>query len=227
MENKLEELYRQINQKGISALTDHKEVIDDYLSSPKLDFRRGLTLLVPIPAHIRRNIMFCMQKLKNIEPNEYYYPAEDLHIIAIDILAARPDFTLSPLMTSKYCNEIIRLAAKVGPIHWTIKGLIASPGAVLVKGYYSANLTKLRNLIRRSLPANGLKLDERYPTYSGHMTIARFSHPIVEQQQFLQTLAELDNIELGTFTTSNLDLVIHDWYNHDSQVISSIPLAGN
>lgn len=227
MNKRLNKLYQEINDNGIQAISHHNESIDQYLSAVKQDSRRGLTLLVPIPAHIRRNIMFCRQKLQMVEPSQYYYPTADLHITAIDLLAARLRFSLSSSITKKYCDQLKEIASSIGLIHWQMKGLAISPEAVLVKGYYSSNLTKLRNLIRRELPETGLDLEERYPTFAGHITIARFSHPVTANQQLLTIIDELSDIDLGNFTSSYLDLVVHDWYNHNSRLISPISLTGN
>lgn len=218
-------LYSDINQQGISAIRNHQEQLDNYLRNPDKDIRRGLTITASLPAHVSRNIMFCLQKLAAIEPNQYFYPPADLHITIIDLIAASSDFSLSTFEEKKYENVVREIVSRIGPIHWYLAGMITSSGALLVKGYYSAELSTLRNVLRKELPLHDLLLKERYPTISGHVTVARYTSPIQQADRFLKTLEEFKSINFGQFTTSSLDLVVHDWYNHNSRLISKLALC--
>ncbi|MCC4382468.1 hypothetical protein LMB54_01425 [Limosilactobacillus reuteri] len=218
-------LYSNINQQGVSAIRNHQEQLDNYLRNPDKDIRRGLTLTASLPAHVSRNIMFCLQKLAAIEPNQYFYPPADLHITIIDLIAASSDFSFSTFEEKKYENVVRKIISRIGPIHWHLAGMITSSGALLVKGYYSAELSTLRNVLRKELPLHDLLLKERYSTISGHVTVARYTSPIQQADQFLKTLEEFKSINFGQFTTSSLDLVVHDWYNHNSRLISKLALC--
>jgi 2'-5' RNA ligase len=107
-----------------------------------------------------------------------------------------------------------------------LAGLIASPGAIMVKGTYSANLAVFRQELRKRLADAGLPLAERYPTISGHVTVARFAHPLEQRTQLLQRLKADAQLPFGEFRVHQLDLVIHDWYNHHSKLIDSFQLTG-
>ncbi|MDE7039571.1 MAG: 2'-5' RNA ligase family protein [Limosilactobacillus sp.] len=217
-------LYNNINQQGISAIRSHQEQLDSNLLNPDKDMRRGLTLTASLPAHVSRNIMFCLQKLAAIEPNQYFYPPADLHITIIDLIAANSDFSLSTFEEKKYKNVVGQIISQIGPINWHLAGMIPSSGALLVKGYYSAELSTLRNQLRQELPLHNLLLKERYPTISGHVTVARYTRPLQQADCFLEMLEGFKSINFGQFTTSSLDLVVHDWYNHNSQLISKLSL---
>lgn len=220
----LEHFYNKIDCRGRAAIREHHEQLDEYLANSGRDMRQGLTLVATIPAHVRRNIMFCLQKLAAIEPNQYFYPSSDLHITIIDIIAASPAFELTSLEKEKYKTVVGEVVSQVRPIHWRLAGIITSPGALLVKGYYSGELETLRNLIREKLPQNDLLLKERYKTISGHVTIGRYTSHIKQSERFLGSLTDLKTVNFGQFTTGSLDLVVHDWYNHNSQLISRLPL---
>ena len=103
--------------------------------------------------------------------------------------------------------------------------MITSSGALLVKGYYSAGLSTLRNALKKELPLHDLLLKERYPTISGHVTVARYTSPLQQADQFLKTLEEFKSINFGQFTISSLDLVVHDWYNYNLRLISKLALC--
>lgn len=217
-------LYNNINQQGISAIKNHQEQLDSNLRNFDKDMRRGLTLTASLPAHASRNIMFCLQKLAAIEPKQYFYPPADLHITIIDLIAASSDFSLSAFEEEKYKNAVGEIISQIGPIHWHLAGMITSSGALLVKGYYSAELSTLRHALRKELPLHDLLLKERYPTISGHITVVRYTNPFQQADRFLKTLEEFKSINFGQFTTSSLDLVVHDWYNHNSRLISKLSL---
>lgn len=57
----LTSLYNNINQQGMTAIRNHQEQLDRNLLNPDKDMRRGLTLTASLPAHVSRNIMFCLQ----------------------------------------------------------------------------------------------------------------------------------------------------------------------
>ncbi|MCD7113177.1 hypothetical protein LTY36_00665 [Limosilactobacillus agrestis] len=68
-------MYNNVNQQGIATIRNHHEQIDNYLHNPDKDKQRGLTRIASLPAHVSRNIMFCLHELAAIEPNQSFYPA--------------------------------------------------------------------------------------------------------------------------------------------------------
>lgn len=229
MINKMEDLahlYATINERGRGAIEQGKEELDPYLAGRKADERRGLTLLIHLPAHLSRNINFSLQNFKLLDPKNYYYPAADMHITVMDLLGARSDIDWSTVPIKDYCAVIQDLAGQTAPFDWRLAGLIASPGAIMVKGTYSTNLATFRQELRKRLAAADLPLAERYPTISGHVTVARFAHPLKQRMQLLHLLKQDAQLPFGEFQVHQLDLVIHDWYNHHSKLIDSFQLNG-
>lgn len=92
---KLKQLYTRIAQQGIQAISNHQEQVDPNLQNLKADSRQGLILLVKLPAHVTRNISFILNDLKKLEPFQYYYTANTIHITVMDIRRAVPDFHMS------------------------------------------------------------------------------------------------------------------------------------
>lgn len=224
MDSKLENLYTQIEQDGIHALWNHHEQLDDNLQNLESDSRRGLTLLVHLPAHVTRNINFALNKLKLQEPFQYYYQSPTIHITIMDLLRATADFHLTETEKDQYQQVIRETVKHIKPINWHLAGLICSPVAVLVKGFYSPELTQLRDELRTNLSQNGLILDERYETFSGHATVVRFQRQLKHPQSFLNEVMKMNNVAFGDFYTNNIDLVIHDWYNRHSQLLERFTL---
>ena len=64
---------------------------DSFLFHAEKDRRMALVLLIRINPFISFNIEKCINDLKAIEPDLYYYPCKDLHITVMDILKGEED----------------------------------------------------------------------------------------------------------------------------------------
>lgn len=226
MKERLKQLYRSINDRGCQRIGAHQGEIDSRLRLNQPDDRRGLTLLGRLPAHVSRNIEFSLQQLAAIAPGQYYYPSPDLHITIMDLLVARGGLQIPTEEFARYRTAVGQIVAAIPPIHWRLQGLIVSPGAVLVTGDYGLGLEELRQRLRTELPKLGLPVAERYPTISGHVTVARFAQPLKDPSRFLTAVSENAATNYGSFTMHSLDLVIHGWYNHQIDLRARLPFAG-
>ena len=222
--DKLNQLYTQIEQQGIQAIRTHQEQLNPNLQNLEADSRQGLTLLIKLPAHVTRNINFVLNELKRLEPFQYYSPANTIHITVMNIRRAVSDFRMTKEELVNYQQVIQKTIENVNAINWHLAGLICSPGAVLVKGFYSSELQQLRNDLRTNFLKNGLVLDERYATSSGHAIVARFKKNLIHPQEFLNEINNFHTVEFGDFRTSEVDLVIHDWYNRRPHLIERFSL---
>lgn len=213
MTDQLTSLYQEISRRGQKAIAAGGEVIDRQLTDLENDHRRGLALIMHLPPHVTRNIGFALQKLRAAEPSLYYYPARDMHLTVLDIIGARADFNCPQELLTHYVQCIQRECEQTEPVDWQLTGLIASPAAVLVKGYYAPALTSLRDRLRRQILQQDLFLAERYRTISGHVTVARFAQPLQNRKAFSQIMGNEGQLAFGSFTAAAMDLVVHDWYN--------------
>ena len=221
----LGKLYQEIDQRGQAALATGQEELDPNLLPGAHDTRLGLTLLGRLPAHVCRNIEFYLQALAQLAPDQYYYPAADMHVTVMDLLAAWPDQQISPATFARYQRVVADLVATAPAPHWHFQGLMVSPGAIMVKGFYSPALTTLRQRLRQAVPAAGLDLAERYPTISGHVTVVRFRQRLAHPTALARKLADAQAVDFGSFTMPSLDLVVHDWYNHQVPMTVTLPFA--
>ncbi len=221
MDEQLDRLYKKINQQGRIAIQFGHEQIDPWLGQLKNDHRRSLTLLATVPAHVSRNIKMCLQGMKASVPELYYYPSTALHLTIMDMYRGRP----SDQLLDAYVSQMQPLVDRFLPIQWRMQGLIVSPGAVLVKGYYSLSLGNLRNQLRQQIPLANLPLMERYQTVSGHMTIARFPTEVQHRASLLKYAEQNSSLQFGTFEVDQVDLVIHDWYHRRVQSVATFSNA--
>lgn len=221
--NQLDALYHSIDQNGRQRLRNHQVDGDPVLASHHADQRRGLTLIATLPAHVQRNIQYCLAAVQPSVPDLYCYPSANLHITIIDLLRARPGFTLSPAQFDHYRELVSDVLSRAQPVEWTLKGVYISPAGILVGGYYSPNLTVIRDQIRQACQYAGLPIEERYQTTSGHITVARFVTPPADAQQVITAVDALADLNFGAFTSHNFSLVVHDWYN--SQIDQAATLS--
>lgn len=216
----LQELYATIDGRGHQALAAHQEEIDPYLTAAD-DDRRGLSLILHLPAHVSRNINFALQPLKKTGLGLYCYPAADMHITVMDIIGAHSGFYLSADRLARYRQLVAETVTSTPSIDWHLAGLMLSPAAVMVKGYYSSSMVTLRSKLRAYLTQAGLPVHERYTTRTGHVTVARFAQPLPDPQTVVDLMDADHSLAFGDFTSTRADLVIHDWYNHRVQLVDS------
>lgn len=220
----LQAFYAATDERGHRALLDHAEEVDPYLTAAN-DERRGLSLILHLPAHVTRNINFALQPLKRGALGLYCYPSADMHITVMDIIGAHSGFHLPSDQLARYQQVVAETVANTAPIDWHLAGLMLSPAAVMVKGYYSPSMVTLWNNLRDHLAQAGLPVHERYATQSGHVTVARFKQPLSDPQAIVDLVDADSSLAFGDFTSTRADLVIHDWYNHRVQLIGSFAFA--
>lgn len=225
IDQQLRELYHSIDERGRRQLVDHQVDGDPVLARDEPDQRRGLTLLATLPAHVNRNIQFCLSSLRTAAPEMYHYPSNDLHITILDLLRAQTDFQLSSVQFNQYRQIISQVLAHSQPVEWTIKNVYLSPAGVLVGGFYSPALVTIRDDIRQECEQHGLPVLERYRTTSGHLTVARFTEQPTHPQQLINAVNRVAQLNFGTFTSHHFSLVVHDWYNQQIDQAASLPIG--
>ena len=113
-------------------------------------------------------------EIKEAEPSQYYYPIQDIHVTLFDLLTAKQDFNYTNKQIDVF-KDIVELSLdNTNKFKINFDGIIASDGAIIVKGYYDKQMDEIRQKLRKEILKHNLKNDERYTTKSCHMTIARF-----------------------------------------------------
>jgi 2'-5' RNA ligase len=218
---KLNELYKNIAAHGTCTIQEGGK-IDQFLAHPEQDSRMGVALVFRIPDFVKISILKKMRDLEQCAPELYYYPPTDFHVTVLDLQRAKSGLVCSSELTKRY-TEAIRHAAKgICPFDVRFCGMVASDGAVLVKGYYEPGLEALRQNLRTILRESGLSLDERYETFSCHVTIVRFPHKIESPFAFSDEISNLSNCDFGKFTVDSLQLVYHNWYDSHKEILSEM-----
>lgn len=216
-------LYDSIAAGGRKGIADGGAV-DELLAHPERDTRMGVGVLFRISSPVRGEITQKLQKLRNASPEIFYCNPDDFHVTVLELLCAKPGLTCSAALASQYEEVLRREAASIKPFAVRFEGFACSDGAILSKGYYAPELELLRQKMRAALRNNSLPLEERYETYSCHITVARFPCRIANPQVLLEEAAELDAVPLGDFEVGAIELVYHNWYDTKKEVLAEIKL---
>ena len=222
----LEVLYTRMHTDSCIDIVNTGVRPDEFLRNPEADGRFGLTLLIEIDSGITGSLFSIIEEIKRFEPDQYYYPATDLHITVLDLIAAHEGFRCDEMEIEAFCSMAFDVVKEVAPFDILFKGLILSLTGVLVKGYYRQGLPTLRDRIRREAGKRRIVLRERYQSISAHASLMRFSSPLADRERLLQFMERSGERSIGRMTVRNCTLVIHDWYNRRKAVIGRFPLAG-
>jgi 2'-5' RNA ligase len=208
-----------IDLKGTEAILNKQEEVDPILNHLEQDNRLGLTLLISLQCKITEKIGIVQEKIAKIEPTQYFYPASDIHMTILDIISASSDYERDEAQIKKLISIIERVIIKLPSFTIRFQGLAVSKGAILIKGYYNQELQQLRSKIRRIVTEEGIDFKERYQSLSAHVTIARFKTILNNREKLLELIEEYRDLEIGSVTINELDLVVHDWYNAKKEII--------
>ena len=190
--------------------------IDPTLECPTADPRRGFTLLARPAASVSAALVSLSEKLRALEPAQYYQPASGLHHTILSLFTATVDYAPYLAHVDAYSAAVTEAATGIGPFEIEVWGVTLVRGAVLAQGFAKGEaLGELRDRLRAALAARGLGegLDQRYRLVTAHMTIARFAAPINDASRFVDMIEAERATDFGTSLIDRLDLVFGDWYH--------------
>ena len=191
----------------------------DKLIDAKDDNRYGITLLARPAGPVRKEVSGFLEQLSRLDPSQYYYPVNDMHITIMSIISCFSGFRLDQIKAGDYREIIADCLKTIGPFTVRFEGITASPSAVLIQGFPVDNsLDLLRDNLRRSFKASRLmsSIDSRYSIKTAHMTVARFRSPILHADPYLQKLRSYRSHTFGTMVVQRLELVFNDWYQRQA-----------
>ena len=216
----LENHYKKLYNESINKISSDNYQIDNLIDSEK-DKRFGLTLLIRPSNEIKKEIHKFLEKIKEIEPNQYYYPNSDIHITVMSIISCYNDFDMSKIDIQKYIELTEKCLLKGIDLNITFKGITASPSGVMIQGFMNNNeLNDIRDRLRKEFKNSNLEqsLDKRYSIQTAHSTIIRFKTELSQKEKFLELLDKNINYDFGTFKVNKFELVYNDWYQREQYV---------
>ncbi len=213
--------YDEMRAAALRQLGRGEAELDALIDSPH-DERRGITLLARPPARITEIIAAMLADFQRAEPNQYYYPAAEIHLTILSIISCYNKFTLDLINSEEYIGLVNNITRRASPFKIRYEGLTASPGGIIVQGFPEDDgLENLREQVRKAFRASGLQqsIDHRYSIQTAHSTVIRFRKPIANTALLLQNIEKYRERLFGSFEVDEVELVYNDWYQRTANTI--------
>jgi 2'-5' RNA ligase len=210
----LTEHYHQLYTQSVEQIRSEGVTIDSSLDDPN-DDRRGITLLLRPDKQVKERILEWLDRLRKTEPDQYYYPASDLHITLLSVISCYSGFQHEQIDLSSYMQLIRDNLKGEEPFSIRMEGITASPSGVMIQGFSENDqLNFLREKLRTRFRVSDLQqsIDKRYILQTAHSTVVRFRKPLQRKEAFLDLLEQYRNADFGTFSVEEVELVTNDWY---------------
>lgn len=193
------------------------------------DSRMGLTLRLRPDRQVVNRIQHFLNAARELEPNQYFYGEENIHVTVLSIISCYPGFSASDIVVADYVKVIMESMMGIGPFDLNFQGITASPSCIMVQGFMEEDgLELLRQRLRERMARSGLQqsMDQRYTLQTAHATVLRLKQKLQNKHGFLQLLEKYRNCSWGCSSVSEVELVLNDWYHKPDRtsVLKRIPL---
>ena len=92
----IDTIYRQMWTTAFPKIKKGEINIDKQIDDPA-DSRRGMTLLIRPNQKISKKLQTFLAEVKVLEPYQYYYPTDSLHVTLLSIFSGESGFKLSSI----------------------------------------------------------------------------------------------------------------------------------
>jgi len=210
----MKKIYDDLFRSSVAEIEKGKIVTDNFLNKI-IDNRYGITLISRLHKSNLEKIELYIDRIRKIEPDQYFYKPGDLHLTILSIISCYDGFSLKNLNVSEY-SEVIRNSLKnIKRFNISFKGITASPSCIMIQGFpENSMLNELRANLRKNFNVSDLEnsIDLRYELRTAHITIVRFKEPLKNKSLFLNELKNSREFDFGITEINQLDLVFNDWY---------------
>ena len=193
---------------------------DPLIDNPN-DSRRGITLQAKPEREILENFSIFLKEAQNIEPGQYYYLPDEVHITVMSIINCKTGFNLSEINLPDYIECIEKSINNIKPFIVEFIGITASPSCILIQGFPDNDLLEhMRNRLRAEFAKGDIynSIDARYEIKTAHCTVMRFKKELEDKQKFIGLLENYRNYHFGKSYINELELVYTDWYHKNDKV---------
>ncbi|HEU5124618.1 MAG TPA: 2'-5' RNA ligase family protein [Verrucomicrobiae bacterium] len=225
----LSERYEHLWNSALPAIRNGAIEIDPTLAKWIPDQRRGFTLIARPNLETQQHVQKFIDALKAIDPEQYYYPPNSLHVTVLSLFTATEAHERFSRRRKEYEAAVASAVAGTPSFEIQFNGITASPGAVMIQGFPRGEvLERLRECLRRTLQNPNLsdELDTRYRLITAHMTAVRFRAPLGDSHQYAEKLKAFRETTFGSSHIEILSLVQNDWYMspQNLELLSDYPL---
>ena len=199
------------------------------------DYATDNQLCLSLNAFVPKAISVSIQNrligpLQRLDPHQYYYPKESLHITfhSIRIIHNPPTYSEKDIATSQQLLTELVQSERPFPFIW--HGVLSLPTSVSVIVLITPECDRFIRRLRRAFVSSGIPDVKKY--FSDEMifantTICRYSHK--PSPEFLQKVAIFKNIDIGTSVIDNVSLVETNAgaYPSKTHVLGAFRFTGN
>lgn len=190
---------------------------------------RGISLVARPGQALRARIDHVLDRLADAEPEQYRYPAADLHMTILSLLTVSANAAIHPGLVDDYRGAVEAAMDGIDAFEIGFDGIALSRGAVMARGFpRGPSLEALRERLRTQLRERVLDgaLDRRYRLVTAHMTLLRFTEPLRDAARYAALLYALRDDRLGTLRIDHAQLVVNDWYMSSQSLVqvATLPL---
>ncbi|MCM2681267.1 2'-5' RNA ligase family protein [Echinimonas agarilytica] len=216
----IQSIYDQMWQRFELASAHNDFELDSHLIDVANDSRRGITALAYLKqgnSLILDEIMNFQETVRELEPNQYYHPLDELHLTVLSVISCVPKFELSEINVHKYAEIFFSALSTIQQIEIKYSGVSASPNCIVLQGFPANNaLEEFRNELRTQLSDAGLRvtIDSRYKLVTAHSSLIRFKTPISDGQQLFKLCKQYRNHDFGSVVLKDFELVYNNWYQN-------------
>lgn len=214
------EHYDALYQKSIEKIIANEYYVDNKIGF-LADKRFGITLIIRPDIETKNKIQDFLEELKEIEPEQYYYPNSDIHITVMSIISCYDGFDLTGISMPEYILRIEKSLVGISDLEINFQGITASTSAIMIQGFTNSDsLNDLRNNLRTNFQGSGLEesIDKRYAIQTAHSTVVRFQKPIKNKEELISILERYRDYNFGKFKVESYYLVYNDWYQREKWV---------
>lgn len=189
----------------------------DPLINNETDTRRGITVLSYLDNSVGSRINDLLDELKIIEPEQYYYPINELHLTILSIISCISGLKLSKLNVEAYTSVFQETIKHFEGFKIHYKGITVSSSCILIRGFPDdKRLNQLRDALRINFTKANLEstIDSRYKISTAHTTAVRCLAPFNNSEAVVSILAKYRDHDFGTLDVSALELVFNNWYQN-------------
>lgn len=173
---------RDYQENGKRSLLSTGIVIDDELvkelREPGSEVRCGVNLVCRPTPGIITGIQTLQRRLSEHEPDQYYYPSQDLHLTLVEVCHSRTRAETDRIAAAVESLAPILHAGKSPPEIDRPVLAYDTKGAALNFLPRDENLQRLRTAISDDLARQGVPVESRYLPKSAHVTILRYTKPL-------------------------------------------------
>jgi len=212
--------YNELYQQSTAKIRETNFEVDDKLLIED-DQRMGLTLIIEPDKLVKEQVLKFQEKLRKIEPHQYYYPSTDIHVTLLSVISCYDGFGLQQVNIAEYTALIAQAVKSYVQFQMAFTGITASTSCLLLQGFPQTELiNNLRDQLRTVFKHSQLEnsIDTRYIVKAAHSTIVRFKKPVIRKNEVLELMNEFRNYQFGNSKITRIQLVYNDWYQRAEKV---------